>query len=169
MFVRWPTGWIRSQGPRRRLPPGTVRTNSPVRRISRNGPASPWLVEPLDGPPLEADAVIVATEAHATARLIDIGRPGTGSSTACDPLCVIADRQIAYRRDQVSIRWTALASWCRRPRADRSWPLILKRKFPDGAGRYVPAACLLGGATHPELFDLDDSALSELVASRAAA
>src|SRR5208337_4425891 len=41
------------------LPPGTVRTHSAVRRLSRNGAASPWLVELLDRPPVEADAVIV--------------------------------------------------------------------------------------------------------------
>jgi len=43
------------------LPPGTVRTHSAVRRLSRNGAASPWMVELLDGPPVEADAVIVTT------------------------------------------------------------------------------------------------------------
>src|SRR5262249_23802802 len=34
------------------LPPGTVRTGTAVRRISRPDPVSPWLVELLDGPPL---------------------------------------------------------------------------------------------------------------------
>src|SRR4051794_8413223 len=44
------------------LPAGSVKTNSAVRRVSRNGPVSPWLVELLDGPPVEADAVVMTTE-----------------------------------------------------------------------------------------------------------
>src|SRR5205085_1509465 len=50
------------------LSAGTVRTGATVRRIGRPDPASPWRVELLNGPPLEADAVVVTTEAHASAR-----------------------------------------------------------------------------------------------------
>ena len=41
------------------LPPGTIRKNSPVRRVSRSDSGT-WLVEPLDGPPIEAAGVIMA-------------------------------------------------------------------------------------------------------------
>ena len=53
------------------LPPGSIHTNTAVRRVSRNEPTSPWLVELLDGPPIEADVVVLATEAHASAQLLD--------------------------------------------------------------------------------------------------
>ena len=53
------------------LPPRTVRTGTAVRRIGRPDPGKPWRVELLDGPPIEAGGVILTTEAHASARLID--------------------------------------------------------------------------------------------------
>ena len=83
------------------LPPGTVRTNSHVRRLSRNGAASPWMVEQLGGPPLEADAVIVTTEAHSTARLIDMEDPGLALQLRAIPYASSVIVNVAYRRDQV--------------------------------------------------------------------
>ena len=84
------------------LPPGTVRTGTAVRRISRNEPVSPWLVELLDGPPLEADAVIVATEAHAAARFLDSQDPALALQLRAIPYASSLIVNIAYRRDQIS-------------------------------------------------------------------
>ena len=104
------------------LPPGTVRTGTAVRRIVRNEPVSPWLVELLDGPPIEADAVVLATEAHAAARLID-GRTRTWPCSSA--------RSLMRRRSsstsptaatRSSTRSTASARSCRPSRAGRSWP-----------------------------------------------
>ena len=88
------------------LPAGTVRTSTAVRRISRNEPVSPWLVELLDGPPLEADAVVVATEAHAAARFLDAQDPAPGASAPGDSVRVVTDRQhrLSARPDQPSAR-----------------------------------------------------------------
>ena len=74
------------------LPPGTVRTGTAVRRISRPDPGKPWRVELLDGPPIEAGGVILTTEAHASARLIDGFDPELRLAAPLDPLRVVGDR-----------------------------------------------------------------------------
>src|SRR3974390_964338 len=84
------------------LPPGSVRTSAPVRRLSRNGANSPWLVELLDGPPLEADAVIVTTEAHSTARIIDSADSGLALQLRGIPYASSVIVSVAYRRDQIA-------------------------------------------------------------------
>ena len=84
------------------LPAGTVRTSTAVRRISRNEPVSPWLVELLDGPPLEADAVIVATEAHAAARFLDAKTRRLALQLRAIPYASSLIVNVAYRRDQIS-------------------------------------------------------------------
>ena len=117
--------------------PGTA-----VRRISRNEPVSPWLVELLDGPPLEADAVVVATEAHAAARFLDAQDPALALAAPGDSLRVVADRQhcLPARPDQPS------AGRIRRGRArDRAaidpGGLVPEREVPQpGPGR-DRAAC----------------------------
>ena len=86
----------------RALPEGSVRTGTAVRRISRNEPVSPWLIELLDGPPLEADAVIVATEAHAAARFLDSQDPLLALQLRAIPYASSLIVNIAYRRDQIS-------------------------------------------------------------------
>ena len=84
------------------LAAGTVRTGTAVRRISRNEPVSPWLIELLDGPPLEADAVIIATEAHAAARFLDSQDPLLALQLRAIPYASSLIVNIAYRRDQIS-------------------------------------------------------------------
>ena len=86
----------------RALPEGTVRINSAVRRITRNEPVSPWLVELLDGPPIEADAVVVATEAHAAARFLDSQDPTLALQLRAIPYASSLIVNVAYRRDQIS-------------------------------------------------------------------
>ncbi len=147
------------------LPPGTVRTGSLVRRLSRNGAASPWLVELLDGPSLEADAVIVTTEGHSIARLIDMEDPGLALQLRAIPYASSVIINVAYRRDQVQHPLDGFGVVV--PAAENRSILAASFssvKFPSRA----PAGTVLlrifvGGATQPELFDLDDSTISELV------
>ena len=125
-------------------PPGTVHTGTAVRRISRNEPVSPWLVELLDGPPLEADAVVVATEAHAAARFLDAQDPALRLAAPRDSVCVVAHRQhrLPPRPDQPS------AGRLRRRRSrDRRaidpGGLVPEREVPQpGPGGNRPAASL---------------------------
>jgi protoporphyrinogen/coproporphyrinogen III oxidase len=147
------------------LPPGTIRTGTTVRRIVRNEPVSPWLVELLDGPPMEADAVLLAAEAHASARLIDAQDPGLALQLRAIPYASSIIVNVAYRRDQIQHPLDGFGAVVP---AIEGRPILavsfLSVKFPSRA----PAGTALlrvfiGGATQPEYCDLDDAAVGELV------
>jgi oxygen-dependent protoporphyrinogen oxidase len=147
------------------LPPGTVRVNSAARRLSRNGTVAPWLVELLDGPPLEADAVIITTEAHATARLIDAADPALALQLRAIPYASTAIVNVAYRRDQIQHPLDGFgvvvpAIEGRSILAVSFTSIKFPRRAPDGTALL---RAFVGGATQPELFDLDDDALGTLV------
>jgi oxygen-dependent protoporphyrinogen oxidase len=152
------------------LPPGTVRTGTAVRRVGRSDPLSPWRVELLDGPPIEAGTVVLTTEAHSSARLIDGFDPDLALQLRAIPYASSAIVNIAYRRDQVA---HPLDSFGVVVPAIESRKILavsfLSVKFPSRA----PAGTALlrvfvGGATQPELFDLDDAAMIDLVRSELA-
>jgi oxygen-dependent protoporphyrinogen oxidase len=148
------------------LPASSVRTSTAVRRLSRNGSSSPWLVELLDGPPLEADVVIITTEAHAIARMIDAQDPSLALQLRAIPYASSVIVNVAYRRDQVQHPLDGFGAVV--PAVEGRSILAVSfssTKFPCRA----PAGTALlrvfiGGATQPELFDLDDDSLIDLVA-----
>lgn len=148
------------------LPAGSVRAGSVVRRISRTPGGPGWLVEPLNGPPIEAAAVVATTEAHATARMIDAIDPALALQLRAIPYASTVIVNVAYRRDQIQHPLDGFGVVA---------PIIESRsilaasflnvKFPQRA----PAGTALfrvfiGGATQPELFDLDDDGILEIVA-----
>ncbi len=147
------------------LPSGTVHTRTAVRRITRPDPVSPWVVELLDGPPLSASAVILATEAHASARLLDGYDPDLAQRLRAIPYASSMVVNIAYRRDQVTHPLDGFGAVV--PAIEGRSILavsFLSVKFP----RRAPTGTVLmrvfvGGATQAELFDLDDEALTSLV------
>ena len=147
------------------LPAGAVRTKTAVRRLSRNEPASPWLVELLDGPSIEASAVIVATEAHASARLLDGVDPDLALQLRSIPYASSAIVNIAYPRDQVAHPLDGFGVVV--PAIENRSILavsFLSVKFPSRApAGTVLMRAFIGGATQPELFDRDDEALKTLV------
>ena len=103
------------------LPAGTVRTGTAVRRIGRPDPVSRWRVELLNGPPIEADAVVLTTEAHSSARLIDGFDPDLALQLARSP----TPRRSSSTSPFVATRWRTRsmvsASSCLRSKAARSW------------------------------------------------
>lgn len=148
------------------LPPETFRTGSSVRRITRlNDQERPWLVELLDGSTLRSDAVLVTTEAHASARLLD----GLDSDLALQlrsiPYASSAIVQVAFRRDQVAHPLDGFGAVV--PIVENRSILAISFtsvKFPSRA----PAGTVLmrvfvGGATQPELFEKDDAEIEALV------
>lgn len=147
------------------LPPGTVRTKAAVRRVSRPDPVSPWLIELLDGPPIQASAVVLATETHASARLLDAYDPDLALRLRSIPYASSVIVNIAYRRDQVAHPLDGFGAVV--PAVEGRSILaasFLSVKFP----RRAPAGTVLirvflGGATQPELFDLDDEMLRVIV------
>src|SRR5262249_26028226 len=84
------------------LPKGALRLRTSVRRVTRPEPGGPWVVETLDGAPIEADGVILATEAHASARLLDSHDPELALSLRSIPYASSAIVTIAYARDDVA-------------------------------------------------------------------
>jgi oxygen-dependent protoporphyrinogen oxidase len=147
------------------LPAGSVRTSSAVRRLTRNSGASPWLVELLDGPPLEADAVIVTTEAHATARMIDAEDPALALQLRAIPYASSVIVNVAFKRDQIQHPLDGFGVVV--PAIEGRSILavsFLSVKFPLRApAGTVLMRVFIGGATQPELFDLEDSAIRDLV------
>jgi oxygen-dependent protoporphyrinogen oxidase len=147
------------------LPSGSIRLNTAVRRIARNEPVSPWLVELLDGPPLEADAVVLTTEAHAAARLIDAQDPALALQLRAIPYASSVIVNVAYRRDQIQHPLDGFGAVVP---AIEGRPILavsfLSIKFPNRApAGSVLLRVFIGGATQPELFELDDEAIGEIV------
>ena len=147
------------------LPAGTVRTGTAVRRISRNEPVSPWLVELLDGPPLEADAVVVATEAHAAARFLDAQDPALAMQLRAVPYASSLIANIAYRRDQISHPLDGFGAVVPATEGRSILALsFLSVKFPNRApAGTVLLRVFIGGVTQPEQLEHDDASVTALV------
>ena len=147
------------------LPPRSVRVGTAVRRITRPDPGKPWRVELLDGPAIEAGGVILTTEAHASARLIDGFDPELALQLRSIPYASSAIVTVGYRRDQVRHPLDGFGAVV--PAIEGRSILaasFLSVKFP----RRAPAGTVLirvfvGGATQPELFERTDDELKALV------
>src|SRR4029079_13437065 len=128
-------------------------------------PVSPWLVELLDGPPLEADSVVVATESHAAARFLDAQDAALALQLRAIPYASSLIVNIAYRRDQISHPLDGFGAVV--PAAEGRSILavsFLSVKFPNRApAGSVLLRVFIGGATHRDQCDLDDAAISDLV------
>jgi protoporphyrinogen/coproporphyrinogen III oxidase len=147
------------------LPAGSIQVNTAVRRLIRNEPVSPWLVELRDGPPMEADAVVLTTESHAAARLIDAQDPGLALQLRAIPYASSIIVNVGYRRDQIKHPLDGFGAVVP---AIEGRPILavsfLSVKFPKRApAGTVLLRVFIGGATQPEYFDLDDAAIGELV------
>ena len=147
------------------LPARTIRTGTAVRRISRSGPNQCWRVELLDGPPIDASGVILTTEAHASARLLDGFDPDLAQGLRSIPYASSAIVTVGYRRDQIAHPLDGFGAVV--PSIEGRSILamsFLSVKFPARA----PADSALirvfvGGATQADLFDLDDAEVAALV------
>lgn len=147
------------------LPPGTIRTGTSVRRLWKPEPRGPWRLELLDGPPIDADAVILATEAHAAARLVDGFDPELALAQRSIPYASTAIVQIAFRREDVRHPLDGFGAVVpivenRRILAVSFTSVKFPRRAPRGT---VLMRVFVGGATQPELFELDDDSLIAMV------
>ena len=147
------------------LPSRTIRTSTAVRRISRTGPNQLWRIELLDGPPIEANGVILTTEAHASARLLDGFDPDLAQGLRSIPYASSVIVTVGYRRDQVAHPLNGFGAVV--PAIEGRSILamsFLSVKFPSRA----PAGSVLirvfvGGATQAHLCDLDDEEIKTIV------
>jgi oxygen-dependent protoporphyrinogen oxidase len=150
----------------RSLPPGTLRLNTPVRRVGRNESDKLWRVELLDGPPIDARAVVLATEAHAAARLLDGFDPELALHLRSIPYASSVIANVAYRRDQVAHPLDGFGAVV--PAIENRSILAVSFtsvKFPIRApAGTVLMRVFIGGATQPELFDLSEPEIEALIA-----
>jgi oxygen-dependent protoporphyrinogen oxidase len=147
------------------LPTGALRLNASVRRVNRPDSGGLWRVEPLDGPPIEAAGVIMATEAHASARLLDGHDPELALHLRSIPYASSAIVTVAYRRDQVAHPLDGFGVVV--PAIEGRKVLAVSftsKKFPGRApSGTVLLRVFVGGAMQAELYDLDDDAIEALV------
>lgn len=147
------------------LPAGSLRLGALARRIERDESAGLWRVELLDGPPIAADAVLLAAEAHASARLVDPLDGELAQSLRSIPHASSIVARVAYERDQIAHPLDGFGAVV--PAIENRSILavsFLSVKFPRRAPKgTVLLRVFLGGATRPDLFDLDDSAVRSLV------
>jgi len=147
------------------LPAGSLRMGTAVRRVTRTEPGGPWRVEPLDGPAIEAGGVILATEAHAAARLLDGYDPELALHLRSIPYASSAIATVAYRRDGVAHPLDGFGAVVPAIEGRKLLAVSFTSvKFPGRApAGTVLLRAFVGGATQPELFDLDDAAIEALV------
>lgn len=148
----------------RALPRGAIRRSTPVRRVARQSPEGTWRVELLDGPPLEARAVILAVEAHAAARLIDGEAPDLALDLRSIPYASSAIVQLGYPRDRVShpldgFGLVVPAVEGREILAVSFTSVKFPGRAPEGT---VLLRVFIGGALQAHLFDREDEELAAL-------
>jgi protoporphyrinogen/coproporphyrinogen III oxidase len=144
----------------RRLPEGVVRCGSPVRSLARTA-NSGWT---LDGGE-ECGAVVLATPAFVSARLLSALDPHLASELEGIPYASSATVTLAYRREDVphpldGFGFVVPAIEKRRILACTFSNLKYPGRAPAG---FAVLRSFVGGALQPELFDLDDAAMLHAV------
>lgn len=152
------------------IPPGTLRTDAPVRRMTRHEPSGRWRIELLDGSFLEANAVVLATEAHAAARLLESQDPELALQLRAVPYASSIVANLAYRRDAVAHPLDGFGAVV--PAVENRSILAVSftsvkfaHRAPQGT---VLLRVFLGGALQPELIDLDDERIEQIIRSELA-
>ena len=142
-----------------RLPPGAVRLGQRVRGIERGGQG--WRVTTDDGTALEADRVIVTTEAHAAGRLLRYVDPALAALLGEIAYASSATISVGYRRGDVPHALDGFGFVV--PRSEGRTVLACtfsSVKYPGRApaGR-VLLRCFVGGALNEGALDSDDATL----------
>ena len=147
------------------LPPRTIRCNTAVRRVGRSGSNGNWRVELLDGPPIEASGVILTTEAHASARLLDGHDAELAQGLRSIPYASSAIVTVGYRRDQIAHPLDGFGAVV--PAIEGRSILamsFLSVKFPTRAPEgSALIRVFVGGATQADLFELGDEEVAAIV------
>lgn len=143
------------------LPHSCVHLNTSARRIVPPEGRGRWRVELLDGQVVESDAVVLATEAHAAARLLDSADPGLALQLRAIPYASSAIVQLGYRRDQISHPLNGFGVVVPAVEGRRILAVSFTSvKFPSRAPEgHVLLRVFLGGALQSDLFDLGDAEL----------
>src|SRR5262249_10950544 len=145
-----------------RLPPASVRLKERVAAVERRGDA--WRLITVDGSALEADALIVATEAHQAARLLRHLDPGLGHLLEGIPYASSATVTLGYRRADIAHPLDGFGFVV--PRVERR-PVIActfsSVKYPGRAPEgHVLLRVFLGGALDEAAVDGSDETLVDI-------
>jgi oxygen-dependent protoporphyrinogen oxidase len=142
----------------------TVRLGMRVRSIEPEQGGSRYRLAMDDGSLLHAEAVIVATEAHRAARLLDRLDPALASMLGAVPYASSAAVTLAYRRDQVAHPLDGSGFVV--PAAEGRPLIACTFSSVKFAGRAPEGAVLLraffGGALRPGVLKEEDSELAGL-------
>jgi protoporphyrinogen/coproporphyrinogen III oxidase len=145
-----------------RLPEGTLRLGSPVATLQRT---QRWAVTTAEGDGLAADAVVLATPAHQSARLLDACDARLAAELREIPYASSATVSLAYRSDQIprpldSFGFVVPLVEARAIVACTYSSVKYPGRAPDG---HVLLRAFVGGALQQELFDQDDAAMAASV------
>jgi oxygen-dependent protoporphyrinogen oxidase len=141
-----------------RLPEGAVRLHTAVSAVRRE---QSWKLTTTGGETLEADAVILATPAHQSARVVSDVDPQLANELRGIPYASSATVSLAYRDDQIPGALDGFGFVV---------PLVEARsivactyssmKYPGRApGGHVLMRCFVGGAMQQSLFEQDDETM----------
>ncbi|MBI2879024.1 MAG: protoporphyrinogen oxidase, partial [Candidatus Rokubacteria bacterium] len=148
-----------------------VRLKSPVAGLSRSDRPPRWRIYLADGGTLEADGVMLATEAHAAARIAADLDPELARDLAGIPYASSATVTLGYRREAIAHPLDGFGVVV--PRSERR-PIIActfsSLKYPGRAPEgHVLLRAFLGGALQEGMLALDDEALAATARAELAA
>ena len=141
-----------------RLPAGAAQLKTRVSGLERVGAA--WRIGTASGP-IDADAVVLACESHASARLLRYVDPSASTLLSEIPYASSATVTFGYRRADVPHPLDAFGIVV--PRTEKRALLAVtfsSVKYPGRAPEgHVLIRCFLGGALDATMLDRDDAAL----------
>lgn len=143
-----------------RLPPGSVRLDSPVTALARDRSGA-WQTMTADGSRYQSDGVVLSTPAHQTARMLRDLDPELARLLGGIPYASSATVTLAYRREDLLHPLDGFGFVV--PEIERR-PIIActfsSVKYPGRAPEgYVSLRVFMGGALNEAVLERDDEAL----------
>lgn len=148
-----------------------VRLKSPVASLARSDRPPRWRVHLANGGALEADGVILATEAHAAARIVADLDPGLARDLARIPFASSATVTLAYHREAIPHPLDGFGFVVPRTEGRRILACTFSSvKYPGRAPEgYVLLRAFLGGALQKGMLEQDDEGLAAAALAELAA
>lgn len=147
------------------LPPGALRTNTRVETLGFDPGARAWRLGLASGETIEADAVCLALPAYASAALLRQTDAALASELDAVPYASTATVNLAYRRADIPHPLDGFGFVA--PHAERRRVIactFASVKFAERApAGHALLRAFVGGALQPEMFDLDEDAITAAV------
>jgi oxygen-dependent protoporphyrinogen oxidase len=148
-----------------RLPSGVVRLNTRVESLTPERESRRWLLKTDDGETISADAVCIALPAYASARLLRWTDDGLADELEDIPYASTATVNLAFRREDIPHPLDGFGFVV--PFIERRATLActfssvkFSNRAPEG---HALLRAFVGGALQPDMFDLDESQMTEAV------